>query len=157
VASEGVRVRVRWAAVAIVGSLVAAGCGSGGGSSRSDYLRKVNSLCRESASERRTLVPTSGNANVAQVEDALQRSVAVDEQLEQRITAVKPPKELAASTRRLLDLMRESDQTALRIVTTIKHNDIKGFNILYDELKRIGGEIQDAANRAGATACVQKQ
>jgi hypothetical protein len=144
----------------VLGAGAAACGGSGGGngaSSRADYVRKVSALCRESAAERRTLVPTSGNATPQRLVDALQRSVAVDEQLEQRISALTPPKGDEQTIRGLLDLMKQSDQVALRLVVTIQHNDVKSFDVLYDQFNSLGAQVAAAANRYGLTDCTTKR
>jgi hypothetical protein len=150
------------AGVLVLGAGAAACGGSGGGGGaasapKADYVRKVSALCRESAAERRTLVPTSGSATTQGLVDALQRSVAVDEQLEQRISALTPPKGDEQSIRGLLDLMKQSDQVALRLVVTIQHNDVKSFNVLYDQFNSLGAQVAAAANRYGLTDCTTKQ
>jgi hypothetical protein len=150
----------RGAAWGLAGVLLlgAASCGGGsGGASKADYVRKVSALCRESAAERRTLVPTSGNATPQHLIDALQRSVAVDEQLEQRIAALTPPRGDEGAIRQLLDQMKQSDQVALRLVVTLQHNDVGSFNVLYDQFNALGAQIADAANRYGLTDCTAKQ
>jgi hypothetical protein len=138
--------------------LGAAACGGGGGGvSKAEYVRKVSALCRESAAERRTLVPASGNASPRALEDSLQRSVAIDEQLEQRISALDPPAGDEKMVRDLLGLMKRSDETALRLVVTIQHNDIKSFDVLYEQFNRLGSDIAAAANDYGLTDCTAKQ
>ncbi len=136
-------------------TLLAAACGGGGGTSKSDYVKKVNDLCRQSASMRRTLVPAS-NATPQQLVDALKQAVAVDQQLQQRITALSPPSGDAATIRQLLSLMAQSDQVTLQLADAVRQQNTKTMQALYPRLSDLGSQTRDVANHYGLDACTQK-
>jgi ABC-type Fe3+-hydroxamate transport system substrate-binding protein len=142
--------------VTLLLALLLAACGGGGGgSSKSAYLEKVNRLCREAAAMRRTLVPPS-NATPQQLVNALKQAVAVDQQLQQRITALSPPDGDAPTIREMLALMGQSDQVALQLADAIQTQNAVTMRSLYPRFNALGAQTRELANRYGLTACTDK-
>jgi hypothetical protein len=142
------------AGVLLVATFAACG-GGGGGSSKSDYLAKVNLMCRQSAALRRTLIPPT-NATPQQLVDALKQAVAVDQQLRQRIGTLSPPRGDEATVRQLLALMADSDQVALQLADAIQHQNAPTMSALYPRFNELGTQTRQLAARYGLTACNEK-
>jgi len=145
-------------ACGLLAAVLAGACGGGGGgggASKSAYVSNVNRLCREAASERRTLVPPA-NATPQQLVDALKEAVAVDKQLRERMTALTPPSGDAATIRRLLELMNQSDDVALQLADAIQHSDAPTFKVLSPKFAQLGAQTKQIAGSYGLTACTEK-
>lgn len=136
-------------------SLVATGCGGGGGPSKADFVNKLTVYCRQAASQRRTLVP-SANATPQQLVDALKQAVAVDKQLQQQITTLTPPSGDGPTIRELLSLMDQSDQIALQLADAIQAGNAPQMNTLYPKFNDLGTRTKELAGRYGLQACTEK-
>ncbi|MBV8951712.1 MAG: hypothetical protein JOZ99_12610 [Actinobacteria bacterium] len=143
-------------ATVVAAAMFLSACGGdGGGSSRAGYVNRVNQMCRQSAAMRRTLVPSS-SATPQELVDALKQAVAVDQQLQQRITGLSPPPGDAPTIRQLLSLMEQSDQVTLQLADAIQRQNISTMNALYPKLTDLGNQTQELANRYGLSGCTQK-
>lgn len=144
--------------VAAAVALVAVACGGGGtkadAPTRADWVSQVNQLCLESLAQRRTLVPSTATPKA--LTDALQQSVAIDEQLQHRIAAIQPPAAMRQDVRRLLDLETEEHQVILQLVVAINHADAQSTNTLYDRLNGLGAQLRPLLDRLGLTQCSEK-
>jgi hypothetical protein len=148
---------VRAIAGAAFAALLAGACGGGGGGpSKSAYIAKVNLLCRQSAADRRALVPPGANATPQQLVDSLKQAVAIDHQLQQRITTLSPPSGDAGIIRELLSLMEQGDQVALQLADAIQRSDASTMNTLYPRFTDLGAQTKQLANRYGLTWCTEK-
>jgi hypothetical protein len=155
--SAGVRVVARAIASAAFAVLLAGACGGGGGgSSKSAYVAQVNHLCRQAAADRRALVPPGANATPRQLVDSLKQAVAIDHQLQQRITTLSPPSADASIVRELLSLMEQGDQVALQLADAIQHSDASTMNALYPKFSDLGAQTKQIANRYGLSSCTEK-
>ncbi len=144
--------------VAATVALVTVSCGGGGtradAPTRSQYVAQVNRLCLESLAQRRTLVPSTATPKA--LTDALQQSVAIDEQLQQQIAAIQPPAALRQDVRRLLDLETQEHQVILQLVVAINRSDAQSTNTLYTQLDQLGSQLRPLLDRLGLTKCSEK-
>lgn len=151
------RTRLAILLVAAAVASVTVSCGSGGGKAaptRAEWVSEVNRLCLQSLAQRRTLVPSTATPKA--LTDALQQSVAIDEELQHQIAAIQPPGSLRQDVRRLLDLETEQHQVILQLVVAINHADAQSTNTLYARLDGLGAQLRPLLDRLGPTKCTEK-
>jgi hypothetical protein len=136
---------------------VTVSCGSGGGKAaptRAEWASAVNRLCLQSLAQRRTLVPSTATPKA--LTDALQQSVAIDEELQHQIAAIQPPASFRRDVRRLLDLETQQHQVILQLVVAINHADAQSTDTLYARLDELGSQLRPLLDRLGLTKCTEK-
>lgn len=82
---------MRRALVGAVVALVVAACGGAGGTSKADYVKQANAVCRDAAKQVAALrIPS--RADVTAMPKAAARVVAVQRRALDQLRAIKPPK-----------------------------------------------------------------
>ncbi|HEY3722383.1 MAG TPA: hypothetical protein VGN59_03375 [Acidimicrobiia bacterium] len=134
--------------------LVAAACGGGGGTSKADYVKQANAVCRAAAKQVAALrIP--GRADVTAMPKVAAEVVAVQRRALDRLRAIKPPKVDRPEIAKWVALVDQTIDQADLSAAAQKHGEIQraiAANANGSTLDRRADEI---ARAYGLRMCVQ--
>jgi hypothetical protein len=145
---------MRRALVGAVVALLAVACSGGGGTTKADYLKDANAVCRGAAKQVAALrIP--GRADVASMPRAAANVVAVQRRALARLKAIKPPKQDRARIARWIALVDQTIGQADLSARAQKDGDIPRAIAANANGTALDHRADDIARAYGLRMCVQ--